>query len=213
MSKVTMKPKYIPDPKSIFRGTDPQRAKRELHDALEGLQRPTPPMFFEAAKEGEEAKRAEPVAAAGRGSSHPWKLVAGLALVAAAMPVLVVLAGKTKEVPGKAIPSATVGEVVTGSPAAVPSGTATAAASAMVMPKAVATVDAVAAPTASTGPSATAIPAPGVPHTQTRRHGSNDDPYDAAAPIPPATAAPLAPPVPLATAGAAVPFILRKREP
>jgi hypothetical protein len=61
-----MKPKYEPDMESIQRGIDPRRAKRDLDNARESLQRPTPPMFFQkvpgeaAAKESEEPRGSAP---------------------------------------------------------------------------------------------------------------------------------------------------------
>jgi hypothetical protein len=108
-----------------------------------------------------------------------WKLIAGCALLAVAMPVLVLMAGRSKEPNGQA---AGTGSAM---PAVVPSVAATEvpALNGVAIPSA--TADAPASVTAT--PQTTAVPAPGLPRKQTRRPPDpKQEPTD---PAPPPSAA------------------------
>jgi hypothetical protein len=82
-----MKRKYEPELKTILREIDPERAKRRQEEAMESLQRPTPPMFFEPVERGGAEDGAPEDEAARVSAASPWaKDGAGAGIDAAALP-------------------------------------------------------------------------------------------------------------------------------
>jgi hypothetical protein len=201
----TTKRKGVVSMSTVLRGTDPKKIEREHQEAMEGMQRPTPPMFF---------LRGEEAAAEVRGSAPgPWAEAApGAGIDAAALPSAT---GPKTEAQGEAAPVKTTGArgekrarrswLVVGACVAVALATpvvvvivggmrergttaggaahlATAAPSATAAPGATAALSATAAPSATTMPGV--MPAATAISTATARPGATAGPSAPAKPRP-----------------------------